>query len=900
MSEKLILIDGTALAYRNHFSMIKNPLRNSKGINTSALYGTLNSISKIIREQKPDYIIVAFDSHKPTFRHERFPDYKSTRAKMPDELRELLPVIKEAIRALGIPVVEVEGVEADDVVGTLARKAAEAGVEAVIYTGDKDFLQLLRPGIKMLAPGRGASPDRVWTHENAHEKFGVRPEQVLDLLALMGDSSDNIPGVPGIGEKTAAALLNEWGSLEGIYQNLDRLKPSVRKKLEEHKDLAYLSRELATIRTDLDIPLDLEAARLGEPDEEKLLPILQEYELATLVKKLLPKHKDTQSGGEEYTLVSSVDELGALAERLLESPFVCIDTETTSEDPMQAKLVGISFSTREREGFYVPLGHKGEGGLFDHPDNVPLEEARGVLQRIFSSSQVKVGQNIKYDIKVLRRAGFELEGELFDTMIAAYLLDPGSHQHGLDFLALKYLGHTMTSYSDVVGKGKSQKSFAEVEPSVAARYSCEDVDITVRLKRIFEPKLKELGLWELFRDLEMPLVRVLADMELLGIRLDVEKLRGIGEEVRAQMEQVREEIYDLAGEVFNIDSPKQLSKVLFEKMGIQPIKKTKTGYSTDAEVMEQLSLQGVEIAGKIIRYRELSKLLSTYIDALPRMVNPQTGRIHTTFNQAVTATGRLSSSDPNLQNIPARGEFGHRIRECFVPREGWLLMSADYSQIELRLMAHFSEDPNLIDAFQRGLDIHAYTASLITGLPMDRITPDLRRLAKTVNFGILYGQTPHGLSQQLGISHEEAAAFINNYFQRYPKVRECIDRIIAFAQEHGYVETILHRRRYLPEIRSESHQAREAAKRAAINTPFQGSAADIIKKAMVNIHRRLSEEGFEAKMLLQVHDELVFEFPPHEQERLKELVVGEMSSVVELKVPLVVDVGIGESWGEAH
>ncbi len=900
MPEKLVLIDGTALAYRNHFSMIKNPLRNSKGVNTSALFGVLNSLVKIIREQKPDYIIFSFDSRKPTFRHKKYPEYKSTRAKMPDELSELLPAIKSAVAAMNIPVFEIDGVEADDVVGTIAKRASEQGIETIIYTGDKDFLQLLRPGIKMLAPGRAKKPDKLWTDENAGEKFGVKPQQIVDLLALMGDSSDNIPGVPGIGEKTAVKLLQEWENLDNIYANIDEITGSVRKKLAENKELAYLSRDLATIRSNLDISINLDDAKLREPDASKLIPILNEYELASLVKKLLPEHTDTESENEEYRLVSSLDELAQIAEKLSKSEKICFDTETTSKNAMSAELVGISLTDAPQKGYYIPLAHHQSGGLFESPENIPMETAKPHIEKILSSKGTKIAQNIKYDLKILKRTGINVDGAFFDTMIAAYLIDPSSHRHGLDALALKYFGHTMTSYSDVVGNGKSEKNFNEIEPKIAAKYSCEDADITFRLAHIFESKLRALNLWNLFQRIEMPLIAVLLDMEMTGIKLDEERLSKIGSEARRKMEEVKSEIFDIAGEEFNIDSPKQLSHILFDVLAIPPLRKTKTGYSTDAQVMQELELQGYEIAEKIVRYREMSKLLSTYINALPKLINPQTGRIHTTFNQAVAATGRLSSSEPNLQNIPIRHEFGAEIRKCFIPQNGWLMMSADYSQIELRLLAHFSQDGNLISAFLRGDDIHAYTASLITGLPQDTITQELRRVAKTVNFGIMYGQSPYGLAQQLKITNEEAAAFIDNYFQRYPQVRKYLDSIEKFAEENGYVETISGRRRYLPEIESESHQMREAAKRAAVNTPFQGSAADIIKMAMISIHKKLKSQKFSAKMLLQVHDELIFEFPPNEEKKLTDLVRAEMSNVVQLRVPLVVDIGIGSNWGEAH
>ncbi len=898
--KKLILIDGTALAYRNHFSMIRNPLRNSKGMNTSGLFGLLNSLIKIIREEKPDYLIVAFDAPTKTFRHDMYDDYKSTRAKMPDELRELIPAIKRAVDALNIPVYEVAGVEADDVVGTLAQMAKRNELDVVIYTGDKDFLQLLEPGIEMLSPGRANKPDKLWTVENAHEKFGVRADRILDLLALMGDSSDNIPGVMGIGEKTAVALLKEWDSLDNIYENLDSIKPSVRKKLEESKKLAYLSKELARIRTDLSLEFDLDKSQLSEPDETKLIPLLQEYEMNSLVRRFFPEHTDTGKGSEDYKLVGSIEELEAIVDKLLQADKFALDTETTSENPMRAELVGISLCLEPNSGWYVPLAHHAGGGLFEHEANLPKNKALSLITKLFASNAVKIGQNIKYDIKVLRRAGIEVEGKLFDTMIAAYLLDPGTHQHGLDSLALKYLGHQMTKFSDVAGKGKKQKTFDQIELEVAAKYSCEDVDITMRLENLFAPRLHELQLWELFQKIEMPLVRALTDMEMTGIRLDTEKLLEIGKTARETMNDVAAKIFAIAGEEFNLDSPKQLSHILFDKLGLPTKRKTKTGFSTDAGVMEQLAFEGFEIADYIVEYREMAKLLNTYIEALPRMINPDTGRIHTSLNQTVAATGRLSSSIPNLQNIPIRGEFGAQIRECFVPKADWKLMSADYSQVELRLMAHFSEDSNMIEAFRQNLDIHSFTASLISGIPIGEIDKNLRRTAKTVNFGVIYGQSAFALSQQLRIPFGEAELFIESYFARYPGVKDFIASIETFVEEHGYVETIMGRRRYLPEIDSDSHQMRQAAKRAAVNTPLQGSAADIIKKAMLGISQKLHDSKLSAKMLLQVHDELLFEFPLEEEDILRQLVKSGMENVIELRVPLIVDIGIGDNWGEAH
>jgi len=898
--KKLILIDGTALAYRNHFSMLRNPLRNSKGMNTSGLFGLLNSLIKIIREEKPDYLIVAFDAPTKTFRHDMYDDYKSTRAKMPDELRKLMPAIKRAVDALNIPVYELAGVEADDVVGTLAQMGKRNELDVVIYTGDKDFLQLLEPGISMLSPGRAKKPDKLWTQDNAHEKFGVRADQILDLLSLMGDSSDNIPGVMGIGEKTAVKLLEEWDSLDSIYENLGSIKPSVRKKLEESRELAELSKELARIHTDLPLEFDLDKSQLCEPDKAKLIPLLQEYEMNSLVRRFFPEHTDTGKGGEDYKLVGSIEELEVIVEKLMLTDKFALDTETTSGDPMRAELVGISLCIEPNSGWYIPLAHHAEGGLFEHEANLPKKEALSLITKLFANNAVKIGQNIKYDIKVLRRAGIEVAGELFDTMIAAYLHDPGSHQHGLDSLALKHLGHQMTKFSDVAGKGKKQKTFDQVELDVAVKYSCEDVDITLRLENLFAPPLHELQLWELFQKIEMPLVRVLADMEMTGIRLDSEKLLEIGKIARETMNEIAAKIFAIAGEEFNLDSPKQLSHILFDKLGLPTKRKTKTGFSTDASVMEQFAFDGFEIAGYIVEYREMSKLLNTYIDALPKMINPDTGRIHTSLNQTVAATGRLSSSNPNLQNIPIRGGFGAQIRECFVPKAGWKLLSADYSQVELRLMAHLSEDSNMIEAFIQNLDIHSFTASLISGIPIDEIDKSLRRTAKTVNFGVIYGQSAFALSQQLRIPFGEAESFIESYFARYPAVKGFVASIEKFVEEHGYVETIMGRRRYLPEIDSDSHQMRQAAKRAAVNTPLQGSAADIIKKAMLGISQKLYDYKLSAKMLLQVHDELLFEFPPDEEDSLRQLVKSEMETVIELRVPLIVDIGIGDNWGEAH
>ncbi len=903
MTKKLILIDGTALAYRHYFSQIRNPLRNSKGVNTTALFGVLSNVLKLIEHDKPQALIVAFDAGGKTFRHELYGDYKATRVKMPDELAELMPIITEALKVLEISVVEQTGYEADDIVGTLAFQAHEQGFDIVIYTGDKDFFQLLQPGIEILTPAKAdGSDEKLWTVENAHEKFGVPASSVIDLLALMGDSSDNIPGLPGVGEKTAVKLLLQFGSMENVLAHASEIPGALGKKILENKDLAILSKDLATIRTDMPFIFSAQDAMPKTPNLERIMPILREYELLSLASKITPSSSpDTARNGETYLLVDSYKRFEQLANELCTTQKFVFDTETTSENAMIAKIVGISFCMEARKAFYLPFDHKQEGGLFAHPDNLDFEKCRALLKEIFASRALKIGQNIKYDMKVLKNAGIDVAGEVFDTMVASYLLDPGTHRHGLDELAFKHFAHTTTKFENITGKrGSKQITFDFVEPKKACDYSCEDADITMRLYELFAPALEKLNVKNLFEKIEMPLVRVLFEMEMAGISLNVAQLEELGREASVKRAELAKTICDAAGMEFNVDSPKQLGEVLFEKMGLPGKRKTKTGFSTDADVMEKLAAQGFEIAKEVVQYREMAKLLSTYIEALPKLICPKTGRVHTTFNQTVAATGRLSSSDPNLQNIPVRTPFGARIRECFVPKAGFLLMSADYSQIELRLMAHFSADPNLVAAFNENLDIHAHTASVIFGKPLIEVNREMRSAAKTVNFGVIYGQGAFALSEQLGIPYSEADAFINQYFEKYPKIKDFVEAQAEFATQHGYVETIMGRRRYLPEISAESNQMRQAAKRVAVNTPLQGSAADIIKSAMINIDNRLKQNELAVTMLLQVHDELVFEFAPTTQEVLTEIVKSEMEKVVQLSVPLVADIGIGANWLVAH
>ena len=909
---------------------------------------------KIIEQHEPDYLGVVFDAGTSQ-RHEVFPDYKATREKMPTELESSIPRVREIIEAFRIPVLELEGYEADDVIGTLAYKAAEQELETVIVSGDKDFYQLVRDGVCLLNPGRGgpAAVEEEWVDVgNADERLGVPPERVTDYLGLIGDTSDNIPGVPGIGPKTAIKLIEEHGPMENILAHAEEIKGKrAREALQEHRENALLSKQLVTILTDLPTELDLDALVREEPDRERLRAILLDLEFHSLVRDYAaPDTEPAEERPVSYKLLDGAEQVSDLVARIRNRGRFAVDTETSSTDPTRAELAGISISLEEGEAYYLPFGHredrgqgtgnrgqgirereegrekgKGDGKsdakaqrssqneLIQHqtfniqhssaqagPNLPPLLslEMESLVELLEDPEISKVGQNLKYDLLVFRRAGLELAGIDFDTMIASYLLDPGRREHGLDSLALQYLDHRTTTYEEVAGKGKSQIPFAEVPLETARDYACEDADITLRLADRFAPELKRLALDELFRTIEMPLIEVLAEMEWAGIRIDEDYFAELDKRFAAEREQVQQQIFREAGEEFNIGSNIQLREILFEKLELPVIKRTKTGASTDASVLEELAARGHRLPELLLEFRQLDKLQSTYVEALPKLVNPETGRIHTSFNQTVASTGRLSSSDPNLQNIPIRTELGAEIRRGFIPAEGLVFFSADYSQIELRILAHYSEDPAFLRAFRAGEDIHRQTAALIFGVPLEEVTREMRDRAKTTNFAIIYGIGPYSLAGRLGMSVADAKEFIERYFERFPGIRHYLDEQIDLAREQGYVETLTGRRRYIPEIHSRNYNVRSFGERAATNAPIQGSSADLIKIAMIDIHRSLRKESLRTRMLLQVHDELLFETPPEEIGMLEELVREKMEGAAELRVPLRVETGTGENWLE--
>jgi len=890
--KRLFLIDGSALAYRSYFAFIRNPLINSKGENTSAPFGFTNSMMKILREENPDYIAIVFDTKAPTFRHEIFEEYKSTRAKMPEEMEAQLPRIRQIIEAMDLVVIEMEGYEADDIMGTLAVKAKKKNIEVILVTGDKDFLQLVDEKVKILNPRRSGQEIEIIDEDNVEEKFGVPPKKVVDVLGLMGDASDNVPGVPGVGRKTALELVRKFGSLEKVLQNYDKIKrKNVRESLKEHKDIARLSKKLVTIDTNVPFELNLKSLKRTKFDFPKLKKVFKELEFSTFLKEITPEEKEEKLN---YWWIKNRKEFNKFLEDLKGSNEIILDTETTSLSPTDSELVGISFAFEKGEATYLPLGHQ------DKKKNLDLRPVIDSLKPILESEKVKKGgQNLKYDLQVFKQYDINLKGIAFDTMIASYLLDPGEHQHNLSHLALKYLDHKMIPISDLIGTGKNQKSFSTVSAEDACFYSCEDVDFTLRLKEIFEPKLRELSLEKLFYQVELPLIQVLAEMELSGVSIDVRYLKKLSETLQKELENLTKEIFDLAGTEFNINSPQQLAKVLFEDLKLPPVRKTakKTALSTDWGVLEQLSK--IHPLPKILmEYRELSKLKSTYVDALPQLLSPKTKRIHTSLNQTVTATGRLSSSDPNLQNIPIRTEWGKKIRKAFIPQnKNHLLLSADYSQIEPRILAHFSEDKTLTQSFLKGEDIHKRTASEVFGVKLSEVTEEQRRLSKTTNFSIMYGVSAYGLSQQTDMTPQEAAAFIEVYFKRYPKVKEYLESSIQKAKDRGFATTLLGRRRYIPEINSSNRQKREFAERVAINTPIQGSSADLIKVVMIEISKNL--KGKKTKMILQVHDELVFEVAKEELSWAKKMIKDKMENTLKLKVPVKVDIKVGENWLEA-
>jgi DNA polymerase-1 len=890
--KRLFLIDGSALAYRAYFAFIRNPLINSKGENTSAVFGFTNSILKILRDENPDYMAVVFDTKAPTFRHEIFKEYKSTRAKMPPEMSEQLPRIRQVAEGMNLPILEVEGYEADDLMGTLANRAKKEGLEVILVTGDKDFLQLVDEDVKVLNPRKGGEEAELLDRKGVEEKFGVPPEKVTELLALMGDTSDNVPGVSGVGEKTALELINKYGSLEGALKNAEKVKrKNVRKGLQEQADLARLSKRLVTIDTNVPFELDLSGLKRTDFNLPRIKELFKELEFTKFLEEISGLDKEEKV---DYRIVKSEDELKKLISELKKTGEFALDTETTSLNPIEAELVGISLSYKEKEAYYIPVGH------IDKKSNLNSDVVIKSLKPILRDEKIKkVGHNLKYDLEVLRRYDTDLKGIHFDTMIASYLLNPSFRQHNLDYLALEHLDHKMIPISDLIGSGKKQKSFARVKVKDACTYSCEDVDFTLRLKQAFSPKLSLLSLEKLFFQVELPLIEVLADMEMTGVSIDSTHLNKLSQQMQGQLDGLTSEIYDLAGREFNINSPQQLSQVLFEDLKLSPVRKTakKTGLSTDIGVLEILTKEH-PLPGRLLEYRQLAKLKSTYVDALPKLVNKRTKRIHTSFNQTVTATGRLSSSDPNLQNIPIRTDLGKQIRKAFVPRDkNHLLLSADYSQVELRILAHFSQDHTLLNSFKKGEDIHNRTASEVFGVRIDRVTKEQRAIAKTTNFAVIYGVSAYGLSQQTDMSVQESAMFIDVYFKRYPKVKEYIEQMIKLTQEQGFVTTLLGRRRYIPEINSSNRQKREFAERTAINTPIQGSAADLIKVVMIDIHEALRR--LKSKMILQVHDELVFDVHKDELDGVKDMVKDKMENTVDLEVPVKVDIGVGENWLEA-
>jgi DNA polymerase-1 len=902
VAKKLFLIDATALAYRSFFAFQRNPLINSKGENTSAIFGFLNSLLKIIDEQQPDYLAAVFDPPGKTFRHEIYEAYKATRQKMPDEMSEQLPRIKQVLEALNIATVEVPGLEADDVMGILARQAEEQGLEIFLVTGDKDFMQLVSPRIKMYNPK--PTGVEIMGEAEVQQKMGVSPRQIIDYLSLTGDSSDNVPGVAGIGPKTATELLAEFDSLENLYHNLERVgRDAVREKLTKDRENAFLSRRLVTIDTDKPLPLEIDHFAVRPPHAAKAFELMKELEFNSLLERFKPS---SAAPALDYRTVENWQQFDDLVQQLHQCQQFTLDLETTDVDPMRAEIVGLSFCWRAGLAYYVPVASKRSAtsdDLFSEKSEHGLALAKvlaGLKPILENPTIAKCGQNVKYDLLVLARAGVEVKGVDFDTMVASYVINPSLRQHNLDALALEYLNYQKIPTKELIGSGKNQITMAEVPLAKISRYACEDADFTQRLRHALEPKLIEYDLKKLFDEVEIPLIAVLMDMERTGVSLDVPYLNEMSRELELRLNELMRYIYEIAGEHFNINSPKQLADVLFKKLKLPVIRKTKTGPSTDVSVLEVLARQH-PLPLELLEYRQLAKLKSTYVDALPRLIHPQTGRVHTSYNQTVAATGRLSSSDPNLQNIPIRTEIGSRIRKAFVPRDArHVLLDADYSQIELRIMAHLSQDPTLIRAFQEGKDIHRETAALVFKVPPAEVTDDMRRRAKEVNFGIMYGMGAYGLASRLEIPQEEAEMFITSYFASYPKIQDFMMATQEFARQHGYVTTLLNRRRYLPDIRSDNRRIREFAERNAINTPIQGSAADLIKVAMINIFRRLNEQKLASKMILQVHDELVFEVPQQEVDVVKELVRTEMENAIQLSVPIRVDIGVGDNWLAAH
>jgi DNA polymerase-1 len=887
---RLYLVDASSYAFRAYHATAHQGLTNSRGVPTGATMVFTRMLMKLVREERPTHLAVVWDAKGKTFRHKIYKEYKATRAKTPEDLIPQIKHMRDIARAFNFYSIEQEGYEADDLIGTISKRAEAEGIETVIVSGDKDLTQLISPSTIMLDTLKDTRTDV----KGVKERFSVGPDRVIDVLALWGDSSDNIPGVPKVGEKTARKLVSEYGALEQVLARAHEVKGKVGENLKEFADQARLSKELVTIVTDIPLDVEWEEFQVGESNKRVLTDLFKELQFKGLLQEFGEEKQKLSHQG--YSAITGEKELKAYLKRAEEAGALCVDTETTSLDQMRADLVGVSMSVKPGEAVYVPLAHTG----FGSDEQIDRKKALEMIGPVLESEKViKIAQNLKYDYTVLLRAGIKLQGRLIDTMVASYLINARRRSHGLEDLSSEYLDHKMITYEELCGKGKSQKPFAEVPIEDAMRYSCEDADVTLRLWNKLEPLLRELGVEELFYEVEMPLVPVLARMEMAGVRVDVKRLKELSRKFGKRIDEFREKVYKIAGEEFNLDSPKQLSKILFEKLGLPPSKKTKTGFSTSVDVLTGLAEEH-ELPRLILEYRTAAKLKSTYSDALVKLINPETGRIHTSYNQTVTSTGRLSSSDPNLQNIPVRSGDGKMIREAFVGEGKNLILSADYSQIELRLMAHISGEPALLEAFKKGEDIHARTASEVFGTALDQVTADQRRHAKVINFGILYGMSAHGLTRQLDVDHKEAQEYLDAYFQRYPRVDEYMKSIVAEAGKNGCVRTIIGRRLPLPEINSSNFIVRQAAEREAINAPLQGSAADIIKKAMLKVDRAMAEKKLKSKMIMQVHDELVFEAVPEELDDLRRLVIKEMESAHKIKVDLKVDVSHGKHWAEAH
>lgn len=920
--DKLFLLDAYALIYRSYYAFIKNPRINSKGLNTSAIVGFVNTLQEVLTKEQPTHLGVAFDPHGPTFRSDAYPAYKAQREATPEDIRKAVPIIKDLLKAWNIPILQVDGYEADDVIGTLATKAGAQGVTTYMLTPDKDYGQLVNEHVFIFRPRHGGGYETMGIEE-VKAKYGIpSTHAVIDLLALMGDSADNFPGCPGVGEKTAVKLIDQFGTIENMLEHTEEIKGALKTKVEEHVDDIKMSKFLATIKTDVPIELNLDELKISEPNEEELGKLLDELEFKTLAGKILKKSEKTSKpvngqldlfaefapvGSNEpefsnletlkttshnYQLIDNEEDLKKLCDFFITNKILSLDTETTSTNAIDAELVGLSFAVKEHEAFYVPI-----------PENREEAQKRvDIFRPVYESEEIlKVGQNLKYDLEVLRNYGIELKGKMWDTMIAHYLIQP-ELRHNMDYMAEIYLHYQTIHIDELIGpKGKNQRSMRELDPKDVYEYAAEDADITLQLKNKLEPELKKYGAEKLFYEIEMPLMPVLAEMEMNGVCLDTDSLAETSKQLTSRMNEIEQRIYELAGQPFNIASPKQVGEILFDKLKIvEKAKKTKTGqYVTSEEVLQQLKNKH-EIVADILEHRGLKKLIGTYIDALPKLINPHTGHIHTSFNQTITATGRLSSSDPNLQNIPIRGEDGKEIRKAFIPEPGCLFFSADYSQIELRVMAHLSNDDNMIEVFREGKDLHAATAANIYKKPIEEVTRDERTKSKRANFGIIYGITVFGLAERLDIDRAEAKQLIDGYFDTFPQVHDYMEKSKEIARQQGYVTTLFGRRRYLPDINSANSVVRGFAERNAINAPIQGTAADIIKVAMIRILQRFKKEGIKSKMILQVHDELNFSVYPEEKEQVERIVLEEMQGAFDMKVPLVADSGFGNNWLEAH